>query len=779
MLLIGIVSAAVLAYQLLLTRILAVHYWSYFASMIVSLAMLGFAASGTALFLARRIKRGPAVLLPWAVILFIVSLSVCPRLSQLIECIPLMVLWDASQLGAFVGNYLILSLPFLFGGYVIGFFFLSDKIPAGRVYFANMLGSGAGVLIALVFLCELRPAYALSITGIPVAAAAWFALRARLHRAFLLIAMILLPLPSLLAPEVPLISQYKGMSKLLLMPDAKIEHSSWNSFGYVSVLDSRTIRYAPGLSLTYPGAIPDQKAIFINGGDRQVVCQGTPPQELEQFFTSMLSGAAYLFHDEPRVLVAGSGGGMKVLGALAHGAASVEAVENNSAIVRLMTGELDKFSGGLYTRRDVSLTRRSARPYVNATERTYNIAVLPAKRPLFASAAGTSAQDPDYLLTKEALADSFSVLSSDGLLAVETWINLPPRHSIKMFATAAAMLRDMGMNPGEHLVSIRSLRTNLLLVFREPVTDRQIKKIGSFCIDRSFDRVYHPGITSEKVNRFNRVEGAPYHALSKRILNDPEEAYRDHLFRIEPASDDSPYFSHFFKWVALPQLLEGAGRNVPVHIGWGYMFLLITLAQAVPLGVLLILAPLSIAGRLKRTGYPHGLRVCVYFSALGAAFMFIELTAIQQFVRFLPHPVYAFGMTVGLVLLFSGVGAFFSSHRIATNRRVFTCLVLAACAHIGLWQLAIHHRSSTVFLADAVTLALLSFFMGMPFPRGIDRLRSSSRRWIPWAWGVNGFVSVLAALASGLVALSWGLTAAALTGVGFYMVAAVTFPPKR
>ncbi|MFW6151865.1 MAG: hypothetical protein ACOC6C_02720, partial [Verrucomicrobiota bacterium] len=779
LLLVGIVSAAVLAYELLLTRILAVHYWSYFASMIVSLAMLGFAASGTALFLARKTRGGPAVFLPWAVILFIFSLSVCPWLSELIECIPLMVLWDMSQLGAFVGNYLVLSLPFLFGGYIIGFFFLSEKIPAGRVYFANMLGSGAGVLTALIFLCELRPAYALSIAGIPVVASAWLVLRARLHRAFLFIALVLLPVPSLYTPDIPLISQYKGMKQLLLMPDAEMEHSSWNSFGYVSVLDSQTIRYAPGLSLTYPGTIPEQKAIFINGGDRQVVCQGARPAELKEFFSSMLSGASYLFHDQPRVLIAGSGGGMQALGALAHGASAVEAVENNAAIVRLMTQELAEFSGGLYMRSDVQLIRRSARPYINATKRTYDIAVLPAKRPLFESAAGTSAQDPDYLLTQQALADFFSTLSPNGLMAVETWLNLPPRHSIKMFATAAAMLQDMGKDPGQHLVSIRSLRTNLLLIFREPVTDSQIKKISSFCSDRSFDQVYRPGITSETINKFNRVEGAPYHSLSRQILDKPQAAYRDHIFRIRPASDNRPYFSHLFKWEALPRLMEGAGRNVPVHIGWGYMFVLITLAQAIPLGALLILAPLSIAGRLKRTGYPHGLRICVYFAALGAAFMFIELTAIQQFVRFLPHPVYAFGTTIGLVLLFSGIGAFFSSYRIVTNRRVFTWLVLTALAHVALWQLSIHLRSSTVFLADVITLALLSFFMGMPFPRGISRLRSSAQEWIPWAWGINGFVSVLAALASGLAALSWGLTAAALTGVGFYLVAAVTFPPDH
>ena len=52
------------------------------------------------------------------------------------------------------------------------------------------------------------------------------------------------------------------MHRLLLMPDARIERSAWNRFGYLSVVDSRTIRYAPGLSLTFAGTIPRQKKTF-------------------------------------------------------------------------------------------------------------------------------------------------------------------------------------------------------------------------------------------------------------------------------------------------------------------------------------------------------------------------------------------------------------------------------------------------------------------------------------------------------------------------------------
>ncbi len=779
LLFVGIVSAAVLSYQLLLTRILAVQYWSYFASMIISLAMLGFAASGTALYLANRKDRRSGGLLPWMTVLFVCSLSIFPKLAQRIECVPLMVLWDRTQLANFVAYYLLLCLPFFFGGYIIGHHFMSKRIPPGQVYFANMLGSGAGVLAALVLLCNMHPQYALAISAVPVAVSAWPVLKTKPPRVLLVIALIVAAVPALLTNGPPPVSQYKGMSNLMRMPDAKIEYAGWNRFGYLSVVNSETIRYAPGLSLTYSGRIPDQKAIFINGGGREVVCRGDNPSELKNFFNSMLSGAAYLFAKNPRVLVAGSGGGMKVLEALAHNAAQVDAVENNRGLLRRMTTDLSDFSGDLYGREDVNLTIASARAFANQTTNRYDLALVPAKGSLFASAAGTSAQDPNYLLTRQAMGDFFSSLAPDGIMAVETWLSLPPRHSAKLFATAAQMLDKRGLDPGRHLAAIRSLRTSLLLISATPFTSPQIAALEEFCRQRSFDRIYHPAINAEDANQFNKVEGAPYYNLYRLILDNPQAAFDQHVFRIEPPSDDSPYFSHFFKWAALPQLLSKSGRNVPVHIGWGYVFLLITLAQAIPLGALLILLPLSFAVEMRRSGYGHGLRVCVYFSALGAAFMLLEITAIQQFARFLPHPVYAFGITVGIFLLFSGMGAFVSARKWVTNKLLFSLIVLFALLHISLWQYAIQFRSHVFFYGDIFVVALLAFFMGMPFPRGVDSLRAHGPKWIPWAWGINGFVSVVAALASGLAALSWGLSAAALIGVACYLVAAVSFPPSR
>ena len=777
--LIAVVSAAILAYELLLTRILAVRFGSYFAAMIVSLAMLGFAASGTALFLCSRSKRGAAGSVPWVTACFAVSVPLGPRLAERIHCVPLVVLWNGPQFGLFAANYLVLSLPLFLGGFLIGSFFLQRELPAGRVYFGSMLGSGAGVLLALTLLCSLRPSWALGLTALAVIGAAAPRARSPGHRLALAGAALMAGLTGMRAPGRPALSEYKEMSNLLRMPDARIEHSDWNRFGYLSVVDSRGIRYAPGLSLTFTGPLPEQKGIFINGDDMEAVCSGADEPALRAFFDAMLSGVAYRFHDRPRVVVLGAGGGMEVLRAVVSGAARVDAVENNAGISRLMTGPLSDFTGGPYRRKSVRLIPEGARAYASRTGDRYDVAVLPGKRSLFASAAGTSAQDPDYLLTTEALWDFFSILAPGGVLVVETWLNLPPRDSAKLLALAAQSLRTRGLDPAPRLMAARSLRTGLLLVFRDPVTTAQISVLTRFCAERSFDLVYHPSIRSEEVNRFNRVAGAPYYSSCMAILREPDETFRRHLYAIRPPTDDRPYFSHFFKWAALPQLLNRTGRNVAAYVGWDYVFLLITLVQAVPLGAMLILLPLCLLRDRSASGQPGRWRMYVYFPALGSGFMFVEFAAIQQFARFLPHPVYAFGVAVGGILLFSGLGSLTSGHRAVRTGPLFGMIVALVLTHLVLWRLSMRLCSPAWFGLDLSAIALLAFFMGMPFPRGIERLRASAPGRVPWAWGLNGFASVMAVLAAGLVSLSWGLSAVVGLAAMSYGVAAFTFPADQ
>jgi lysylphosphatidylglycerol synthetase-like protein (DUF2156 family) len=106
-----------------------------------------------------------------------------------------------------------------------------------------------------------------------------------------------------------------------------------------------------------------------------------------------------------------------------------------------------------------------------------------------------------------------------------------------------------------------------------------------------------------------------------------------------PTTDDRPYFFRFLKLTTLLDLLA-----LPRHSGlnlleWGYPLLLMTLAQAAAAGVGLVLLPLAFLRRKGRASAGRArLFVVLYFTALGLAFLFVEIAFLQRLQLWLGHP---------------------------------------------------------------------------------------------------------------------------------------------
>jgi hypothetical protein len=63
--------------------------------------------------------------------------------------------------------------------------------------------------------------------------------------------------------------------------------------------------------------------------------------------------------------------------------------------------------------------------------------------------------------------------------------------------------------------------------------------------------------------------------------------------------------------------------------------------------------------------------------------------------------------------------------------------------------------------------------MEIMFPLGLRRLGLAQATLIPWAWGVNGFTSVLATLLAPLLAMHWGFGAVVWSAAVCYGLAAL------
>jgi spermidine synthase len=490
----------------------------------------------------------------------------------------------------------------------------------------------------------------------------------------------------------------------------------------------------------------------------------------------------YTLLSEPEVLVLGAGGGADVLMALYHDAAHIDAVELNPHMTELVAHTFADFAGHVYDDPRVAVHAAEGRRFVAGNDRDYDLIQIGLLDSFAAASAGVHALSESYLYTVEAMRDYLDDLRPGGLLAITRWIKSPPRDSLKLAATAIEALgQDRNGDPAGRLAVIRSWNTVTLLVRNGEFSNEDVNAIREFAGSRSFDTAYFPGIDPADTNRFNLLDEPWLYQGIVAMLGDDASAYfDDYKFHIEPATDDSPYFSHFFKWRSLPEMLQLRAVGGAGLVEWGYLIVVATLLQATVAGGLLILLPLFRARR-ARTGT---VRFGTYFLLLGLAFLFVEIAFIQKFTLFLGHPLYAVAVVLASFLVFAGLGSAFSARLV--GRTIGPGLRPVSLAVAGIVGIAVVYLLAlpTILdlftgLADASRILLavaligpLALFMGIPFPLGLRRVASEAPDFVPWAWGINGFASVVSAVLATLLAIHFGFAAVIGLALLLYVAAA-------
>ena len=164
---IALISCAALANEILLTRFFAIVHWHHFASMMISLALLGFGASGTFLFLARRwLMPRFAPAFSANLLLFGCFTLLGPLIAQALPFRAEELLWNPWQPLWLVATYLVLSIAFFCAANAIGLTLMAHRHKAGRIYAADLVGAGAGSLLILASLYVVTPEQALKFVAI-------------------------------------------------------------------------------------------------------------------------------------------------------------------------------------------------------------------------------------------------------------------------------------------------------------------------------------------------------------------------------------------------------------------------------------------------------------------------------------------------------------------------------------------------------------------------------------------------------------------------------------
>ncbi len=768
-----LISATGIAYQVTLMRVLSIAQWHHFAYMIISIAMLGYGASGTLLTLIRaRLTGKERHYFFVSLLLLAISMPLCYAWSQRIPFETFHLVTQQDQFGWLLALYAILATPFFLASTCITLALFMMPRRVGRVYFTDLLGSGLGAAAVVGLLFHFSPdqlPYGLGLLLTLLAGAVVFNMTRPWKTVYGLCVGVGIMWVGATGLAPIRVSDYKALSYTLQFPDAEITATAQSPLSQVHMVRSRQIRETPGQLGNYPfrqlGPLPEQVGLFFDAGSISVVNHFDGDMERFAYMDYVTPALAYRLVDRPDVLVIGAGGGSDVWMALYHGARHVTAVEVDPTVYRLIEDELAEFSGGLYRRDDVTPVTAEGRGFLQARGESYDVIHIALLDAYNAAASGVYALSESYLYTREAIELYVNHLNDGGVLAITRWLKTPARDAIKMFATLVEACEALGIEePGAHIAFIRSWNAGTLLLSRTPWTDQQLTEIRGFSGSRGFDVAWMPGLQDAEVNRYTILEEPVYYQAAQAILSDERDAfYRAYLFDVRPATDDRPYFFQFFKWDTLRVLVRDMGFEWVPFVEWGYMALLGTLVQGAIASALFILLPLITLTRRTET---RGARrwVVLYFMALGLAFMFLEIAFIQKFMLFLTYPIYAVAVVLTAFLVFSGFGSFWA------DRWHGDRFPLVSGAVIGIVVLTVLYTvllpplfSAWAGWSDAGRIAVsfaliapLAFCMGIPFPSGLQLVSDRYAAMVPWAWGINGFASVMGASLATFMAIHFG-----------------------
>ena len=807
-----LLSAATLMFEITLTRLFSVSQFYHFAFMIVSLALLGFGASGTWLALRPTWERPPRLSPRLTLAGLALGYSVsCLGAYLFINRVPFdsfSIAWDLRQVALLFLHYIVLATPFFCSGAVLSLCFTMRQDAAGTTYAYNLIGSAVGCLLALAIpnlLGGVGPVWLSGALGgiaaviFVLAAQGPGDVRAWPRRWIILGGLGLAILSVARAVAGPAegelrLSPYKGLSYALQIPEARIVTSAWNGFSRVDLVESPAIRSLPGLSYRFLSSPPPQRGLFVDGDDLSPVLDipdaglGEPQGADLAFADYMPTAVAYQLRLDGRALVLEPRGGLELWIARGQGIADLTAVAANP----LVGLAADRYAGPAPT-----VVFDDPRSYVRRSCRTYDVVTLALTTPYRPIRSGAYSLGEDYTYTVEAFRDALGVLSQDGILVVSRWLQTPPSESVRAFAlaveatassdAASAASEGGGGDPAAQIVAFRGYAMMTLLVKSQPFSTDELDVIRSFLDERAFDLVYAPDIRPEDVNRYNVLPSPVYYEAFTALLRSDDRAawYDAYPFDVRPPTDNHPFFGHFFKWSQAGQVIAELGMTWQPFGGAGYFVVVALLALSLVAAALLIGLPLlavrgQAGGQAAARGRSEGCDVWLdlaYFALLGLGYLFVEIPLMQRAILFLGHPARAVTTVLFSLLLFSGVGSALSAKlKVRAPWVLAGLVVMIGVVATGLpwaFEVLLPLPWGLRLAVTVILLAPLGMLMGLPFPMGLSYLGHLAPDRLPWAWAANGASSVVASVLAALLALSVGFVGVLAAGAAVYAVAAL------
>jgi len=430
---------------------------------------------------------------------------------------------------------------------------------------------------------------------------------------------------------------------------------------------------------------------------------------------------------------------------------------------------------GLYLDPRVTIEVDEGRSFIRRSPERYDVIQATLVDTWAATASGAFALTENTLYTVEAFLDYYDHLTDDGIVTMSRWwmfANAP--ETLRLVLLAEGALERGGVAPADarkHLYLARRGNLGTLIVKRNEMTPAQVSHLDEVCARSGFDVILSPTRTGD-ATLGSLVDAG---AWSERVQQQPMD--------LTPPTDDRPFFFYSVKpaelW-SLRHFVSGQLANPAVWLLGALGAMLIALT-----GVF-VFVPLFLRRWADLRGGDAGAparRVAGlgYFAAIGFGFMVLEIALMQRLSLFLGHPSYSLVVVLFAILVGTALGARWSKRLVArAGATVLVAgVVIAALAAVAGVALAPALRAliamplvGRMALAAAIVMGF-GLLMGVMLPLGVRLLAERDAAIVPWAWGINGGMSVIGTVGATVIAINGGFTATFVVGAALYAAAGV------
>lgn len=774
LLLLALVASSVVTAEVLFTRLLSVTTWYGIAFVVLSLAMLGLTRGSLQ---AAAAQRDGAPLRPWLASRLTAYAGGLLVATAVLASVPLRFSLDLTAFAAMLLVAGAVATPLIAGGAIVARIMAESELPLPWLYAVDLASAALGALAPLVLLGPLSGPGALLLLAAVLALAAWRLHDAQAGSALLVGAVSLLALAMTERTHAGLVLRTpKGPPR----GDGEVTRfEAWNPLSYVRLTDygpvGATFLWSPSPNTP---AVPMEAATATIDGEAAtpVYAYRHPAQMNVLRFDATTS--AHALRPNGTACVIGVGGGRDLIAALASGHDRVLGVEINPAMIDMLHRVADRTP--ILRDPRVHVRVGDGRAVYAASQVHCTVLQASLVDTWAATSAGAFAHTESTLYTREAWGVFLRRTAPEGIVTFSRWYD--PRHvseTARLVALATASLLDRGVTrPRDHIALIASGTVATILVGASPFTADDLAALHDLEHRLRFALLLVP----------DRDAPEPLLGRLREARTQSELAAIGAPLGLDTSAptDDRPFFFHLLaprQWLHPLRALEMGRGSVGVLAGnvTAMFELLVTFLAVAALGVGLLGPTLWRAAREKTPPLP-GARAAVYFGALGAGFMAVEIALVQRMHVVLGHPTYALVVVLAGLLVATGVGSALSPRVLRSRRAVSlaalgTAVVLAALPWAVIGPLARATQDGSFWVRTLWTggcAMVVGVMLGMFFPSGV---RFVSRvRGAPVALAVNGATSVLGSVLAITVSVWIGIPATFAAAAVIYAIAAWAGP---